>query len=161
MLSQTAEYALRAMACLAMRPDELVAASTLAEETKVPPDYLAKVLQQLSNADLIRGRRGVGGGYRLTRPPSKINLLDVINAIDAIRRIETCPLGLPGHGSNLCPVHRRLDQAAAALIEIFGGVTLHDVISDPTSSRPLCDTATSAKLSIDGALRNRRSGKES
>lgn len=156
MLSQTAEYALRAMACLAMRPDELVATSTLAQQTKVPPDYLAKVLQLLSNADLIRGRRGVGGGYRLSRPASKIRLLDVINAIDAIRRIETCPLGLSNHGPLLCPVHRRLDQAAAALIEIFGGVTLQDMVSDPSTSRPLCDAAATARLSIDGTLGDRK-----
>ena len=68
MFSQTTEYALRAMACLAMYPDDLVATPTLAEQTKVPANYLAKVLQQLAAAKLITGRRGVGGGYRLARP---------------------------------------------------------------------------------------------
>jgi len=159
MLSQTAEYALRAMACLALRPDELVATSVLAEQTKVPNDYLAKVLQHLSSADLIQGRRGVGGGYRLARPATTINLLDVINAIDAIKRIESCPLGLPNHGPMLCPVHRRLDQAAAALIELFNGVTLHDLIADPMSSKPLCDAKATAKLGIEGTLSDRRPGK--
>lgn len=159
MLSQTAEYALRAMACLAMRPDELVSTSVLSEQTKVPPDYLAKVLQHLSSAHLINGRRGVGGGYKLTRPASKINLLDVVNAIDAIKRIETCPLGLANHGPMLCPLHRKLDLAAAALIEVFNGVTLQDLVSDPMASRPLCDSKATAKLGIDGTLGTRPPGK--
>src|SRR5262249_779585 len=60
--SQTTEYALRAMACLALAPDELVPTSVLADKTKVPANYLAKVLQQLAGGGLIRGRRGVGRG---------------------------------------------------------------------------------------------------
>src|SRR4051812_36360166 len=102
MFSQTTEYALRAMACLALYPDKLVPISALAELTKVPPNYLAKVLQQLAAAKLIGGRRGVGGGYRLKKPPEQVRLLDVINAVGEVKRIRECPLGIPGHGSNLC-----------------------------------------------------------
>ena len=61
MFSQTTEYALRAMACLALRPQQLTSAIALADQTKVPANYLAKVLQQLAGAGLIDGRRGVGG----------------------------------------------------------------------------------------------------
>ena len=61
MLSQTTEYALRAMSCLAYMPDDLVSTAQLAEVTRVPMNYLAKVLQLLSKAELINGRRGVGG----------------------------------------------------------------------------------------------------
>ena len=148
MFSQTTEYALRAMACLALRPDALVPTPVLAKETKVPSNYLAKVLQQLAGANLIHGRRGVGGGYQLSRPSSQINLMDVINAVGDLRRIESCPLGLPNHGPNLCPLHRRLDQAAAGVIEVFSGVTLHDLVSDPRSNKPLCDTEMAAKLTV-------------
>ncbi|MBX3362448.1 MAG: Rrf2 family transcriptional regulator [Phycisphaeraceae bacterium] len=148
MFSQTTEYALRAMALLAYYPDQLVPTPTLAEETKVPPTYLAKVLQQLSGADLITGRRGVGGGYKLNRAPEQINLLDVINAVAPIRRITTCPLGLADHGSNLCPLHRRMDNAAKVIIELFEGVTLADLVNQREGSRPLCDKAKAAKLTV-------------
>jgi Rrf2 family transcriptional regulator, nitric oxide-sensitive transcriptional repressor len=153
MFSQTTEYALRAMACLALRPDDLVPTPVLARQTKVPGNYLAKVLQQLAGADLITGRRGVGGGYQLTRPASQINLLDVVNAVGEVKRIQTCPLGLPGHGSVLCPLHRRIDEAAARVIEVFSGVTLQDLVSDPRSNRPLCDSEPSARVTISAAKR--------
>ncbi|MFT5424367.1 MAG: Rrf2 family nitric oxide-sensitive transcriptional repressor [Phycisphaerales bacterium] len=148
MLSQTSEYALRAMSTLAYAPDQLTPTPVLAEMTKVPFNYLAKVLQSLAQADLIIGRRGVGGGYRLAQPAADISLLTIINAIDPIERIECCPLGLSNHGSNLCPLHQALDQAAKGLIEQFEGTTLKDLISDPNSSKPLCDTETTARLTV-------------
>ena len=46
----------------------------------MPVNYLAKVLQVLAGANLIIGRRGVGGGYRLARRPEEITMLEVINA---------------------------------------------------------------------------------
>lgn len=152
MFSQTTEYALRAMACLAMRPDHLTSAVTLAEQTKVPANYLAKVLQQLAGARLIDGRRGVGGGYKLARKADQIKLLDVIEAVAPVRRIETCPLGLPNHGKNLCPLHRKTDMAAAAVIEIFGGTTLSDLLSGPDSSKPLCDPSATQQLTVHGRI---------
>ncbi len=153
MLSQTTEYALRAMACLAYAPDELTPTPRLAEQTLVPPNYLAKVLQSLAQADLITGRRGVGGGYRLSRPAAEISLLDVVNAIDPVEPIESCPLGLPNHGMNLCALHRCVDQAARQFIEAFKGVRLSDLIADSGGTRPLCDVEMSkriAEMTING-----------
>jgi len=152
MLSQTAEYALRAIACLAYTPDKLMPTATLAEMTKVPSNYLAKVLQSLAQADLIVGRRGVGGGYRLARGPDKISMLEVVRAIDPLDRITTCPLGLSEHGTRLCPLHRRMDDAIADVIDKFADVTLLDLVSEPGANRPLCDSARASKvgLSIDG-----------
>ncbi len=152
MYSQTAEYALRAMSCLALHPTELVPTTTLSLQTRVPSNYLAKVLQLLAAENLIAGRRGVGGGYKLSRSPEHITLLQVINAVSPVHRIDSCPMGLPNHGPFLCPLHRKADQAAAAVIEIFEGVTLADLITDPLSSKPLCDVESTAKLSVMGVL---------
>src|SRR5690349_4806970 len=99
MFSQTVEYALRAMVFLA----EADASSTthqIAETTKVPQAYLAKILQGLTRAGLVKSQRGVGGGVSLARPSSEINLLEVVNSVDPICRIEVCPLGIASHGKN-------------------------------------------------------------
>lgn len=155
MFSQTTEYALRAMSCLALAPNQLVPTNTLAAMTKVPNNYLAKVLQLLAASNLIIGRRGVGGGYKLARPATDIRLVEVINTVGSLKRIETCPLGLPNHGSNLCPLHRTMDKAAAAMIELLENVTLQNLVDDPkTPNKPMCDTQAMATLTIGGALRN-------
>ena len=147
MLSQTSEYALRAMSCLAYAPDELTPTPVLAKYTKVPSNYLAKVLQLLAQSDLIIGRRGVGGGYRLAKPADTISMLDVVNAIDPVKRIESCPLGLPNHGGTLCALHRAMDDAAKHMLETFGGVSMADLVADAGGNRPLCDTALEEQLS--------------
>jgi Rrf2 family transcriptional regulator, nitric oxide-sensitive transcriptional repressor len=156
MFSQTTEYALRAMSCLALAPNQLVPTTTLASMTHVPPNYLAKVLQQLAASKLITGRRGVGGGYRLARPSDQINLLDVIQSVGSLSRITTCPLGLSNHGTNLCPLHRQLDAAAAAMIKMFDGVTLKQVIDTPGSvNKPLCDSNRTIEVTTAGSIRVR------
>ncbi len=148
LLSQTTEYALRAMSCLAYLPDGLVSTAQLAEVTHVPMNYLAKVLQSLAKADLITGRRGVGGGYRLARPASEISMLDVINAISPIERITECPLKLENHSGRLCPLHTRLDLAAQALIERFEGITLLDMLEEDPMTRPLCNAEMTARVDL-------------
>ncbi|MCA9289424.1 MAG: Rrf2 family transcriptional regulator [Phycisphaerales bacterium] len=155
MLSQTTEYALRAMSMLAYSPHELTPTPSLAERTKVPANYLAKVLQLLAGAELIQGRRGVGGGYKLSRPAAQISLLDVVRAVTKIERIRTCPLGLANHGPNLCPLHRKTDEAIARIIETYENVTLQDLIDAPGQNMPLCDEKATTRLRVDPALRRR------
>ncbi len=92
MLSQTAEYALRAVACLGAREGSPVSADLLAEETKIPRRYLTRVLQDLAARGLVNSRSGPGGGYELALPTNKITILDVINSVDPIQRITRCPL---------------------------------------------------------------------
>ncbi len=75
----------------------------------------------------------------LHKNPKDLTILEVVNAVEPIQRITTCPLGLASHGFRLCPLHRRLDNALAMVEKAFGGTTLAEVLSEPTSSRPLCD----------------------
>ena len=145
MFSQTTEYALRAMACLAMAPDELVPTSTLAERTKVPANYLAKVLQQLASGGLIKGRRGVGGGYKLAKDsrtrPRYWRSSTRWGSCDGSNRAR----GILGHGNNLCSLHRAIDNATGAVMKLFGDVTLKQLVDDPKCpNRPLCEPARPA-----------------
>ena len=148
MLSQTTEYARRATICLSYTNEGLVSTSELAEVTKVPMNYLAKVLQLLARADIVTGRRGVGGGYRLTREPKDISMLDVINAIDPIKRISSCPLKLSNHTGGLCPLHHKLDESIGMLMDQFTGVSMADLLGERGDSRPLCDTERTAKVEL-------------
>ena len=132
MLSQTVEYALRAAVFLASEAPTPRTAQQIAEATSVPPGYLAKVLQQLVKAGLTSSRRGLHGGFLLARPAPQIPVLDVVNAVDPIRRIRRCPLGLAAHAGDLCALHRTLDDAFATIERSFADATLDDL----AGSRP-------------------------
>lgn len=138
MLSQTAEYALRAVVHLSMAEGALTT-QDIASSTKVPAGYLAKVLQSLARMGILSSQRGLRGGFRMAREPAEVTVLDVINAVDPIRRITTCPLGLAAHGTRLCALHSRLDDATAHIEATFGGTTISDLLADDSKSAQLCE----------------------
>src|SRR5436305_8347186 len=115
MFSQTVEYALRAVVHLAYEAPEARTTAQIAEATKVPKDYLSKILQGLAKKGIVQTQRGVGGGVALVKMPEDLTILDVVNAVEPIERIMTCPLGLVTHGVRLCPLHKPMDEALALL----------------------------------------------
>jgi Rrf2 family protein len=139
MFSQTVEYALRAVAHLGYAAPNPRTTEQVAEATRVPPAYLSKVLQALSRAGIVRSQRGVGGGIALARPAEELTILEVVNAVEPIQRIKSCPLGLKSHGVRLCPLHRRMDDAMATVEAAFGGTTVAEILAEPTHSPPLCE----------------------
>ncbi len=139
MISQTVEYALRAVAHLAAESPNSCKTQQIAEVTQVPAAYLSKVLQNLTKAKIVRSQRGIGGGVTLAADPTVLTILDVVNAVEPLQRITTCPLGLKSHGTTLCPLHRRLDNAMAQAEAAFAGTTLAEVLSEPDQPTPLCE----------------------
>lgn len=128
MFSNTAEYALRAVVHLATNHGAACPAAQIAEETKIPPGYASKVMQDLGRAGLVVAQRGPNGGFTLARRADEISVLEVINAVDPIERIKRCPLGLPSHGTRLCRLHRRLDDAIGAVEKVLGESSIADMI---------------------------------
>lgn len=138
MLSQTVEYALRAMVHLAaLEPGHSVNSQSIAGRTRIPHGYLSKILRDLVVADLVRSQRGPNGGFTLARLAEKISLLDVINAVDPIARITKCPLGNPAH-LKLCPLHSRLDRAIATIEQEFRQTTLAELLATSAVERAGC-----------------------
>lgn len=127
MVSQSVEYALRAMSFLASLHGASATSEVIAGATKVPRGYLSKVMRELVRADLVQSFRGPGGGFLLSRAPATITVLDIVTAVEPVRRIERCPIGDPAH-TNLCPLHRCIDDALAQLEHDFGRTSLDAVI---------------------------------
>ena len=138
MFSQTVEYALRAVVHLADHAPSPRTTDQIAAATLVPEAYLSKVLQELCHARIVQSKRGRGGGMVLTRSPSQLTILEVVNAVEPIGRIRECPLGLTAHGVRLCSLHKRLDNALAMVEDAFRQTTLAEILAEPTRSRPLC-----------------------
>lgn len=139
MFSQKVEYALRAVVHLAARSPAAQTVEQIAVATKVPQAYLAKVIQGLAQKGVVRSQRGIGGGITLAKAPKDLTILEVVNAVDPIKRINTCPLDLASHGVRLCPLHRRMDNALATVEDAFRKTTLAEILAEPSQSIPLCD----------------------
>lgn len=138
MLTQTTEYALRAIVFLAEHGQQPRTNVEIADATEVPVGYLAKVMQLLGKGGLVNAQRGPNGGFTLRQPPHEITVLSVINAIEPVQRYPECPMRLAHHGKNLCPLHRKLDDTAKLAEETFGKTTIAELLDVAETRKPLC-----------------------
>lgn len=82
-LGRASAYGLYALIFVSrQRTDAPVQVHLIAESTGLPIEYLRKILQRMTRARLIQSERGRRGGFRMTRDPSSITLLDVVEAIE-------------------------------------------------------------------------------
>ncbi len=143
MISKTAEYAVRSCLWLASHPGQAWTVQQIADAIRVPARYLAKVLQSLGKAALVKAQPGPGGGFLLSGSAAQTSILEIIEAVDPLQRIRECPAGLPEHLNGLCPLHNRLDQALACVENSLRGCTLAQLIQESTQT--LCKP-----ISIEG-----------
>jgi Rrf2 family protein len=93
-ISTKGRYGARAMLALALRYDEgPVRAADIAKDQGISIKYLEAILSLLKAAGLVHVRRGVGGGYRLSRPPEQITLFDVLEPLEDFLGIVHCTTG--------------------------------------------------------------------
>ena len=139
MISQTAEYALRAIVFLSDHVGSAHTSDRISAATRVPVGYLSKILQGLVRAGLVTSQRGPYGGFTIAVEPAELTVYDVVQAVDPINRIHSCPLEISDHGVNLCPLHRLLDNAVAGVERAFRKVTIAALlIEQQGGSKPLC-----------------------
>ena len=142
MLTQTTEYALRVVTFLASRAacdKSPSSADEISAATRTPRRYLQRVMQNLTTGGLVESRRGAQGGYLLSRTAAAITILDIVNAVEPVKRICICPLNLQSHTS-LCPLHAELDDAYAATEKAFARVTIADLLNSTNPIVPLIDS---------------------
>jgi len=137
--SQTSEYALRSVVCLADHAEVAMTTGEIASISKVPSHYLSKVLQALGRAGIVKSQRGLHGGFALSRDPKSLSMLEIINAVDPIQSINSCPLNLESHGTNLCLLHQRLNDSITSIKDQFQNTTVQELLRQTTGSRPLCE----------------------
>lgn len=139
MISQSVEYALRGVVTIAQHDGGPCTARQIAAITQVPAPYLSKLMQGLVRSGLVRSQRGVRGGFVLNKEPTDLTVWDVIDAVEPIRRIEQCPLGITSHSMTLCPLHHRLDRAIGMLENELRATTIAELLGGPESVSPLCE----------------------
>lgn len=156
MISQTLEYALRSVLAIAQQGGKPCTAKQIAEVTEIPLAYLSKLMQGLVRAGIVNSQRGLHGGFVLNVDPAKLSIWEIVQVVDPIRRIERCPLKIKSHGTNLCPLHRKIDDALAATEELFRSTTVAELLSDPGGVTPLCDSTVSASAKSRGPRRTKK-----
>lgn len=113
-LNRQTDYALRAVLYLASHPMANIAEVAVAQF--VPQDFLAKIMQKLAKAGIVKTHRGVGGGISLARPPETINVLQVIQAMEGPLVLNRC-FSRPGECPReyYCAIHDELEAVQSGI----------------------------------------------
>ena len=129
-LSKRGDYVMRAAICLARgfgdgRPRKI---REVVEATDVPRSFASQILSDLVKAGIANSRAGRDGGYRLTRAPADITVLEVVEAAEGQLHLDRCALGEgPCRWQAVCPLHETWSEAAVALRQLLASVTLEAV----------------------------------
>jgi len=136
-LSQTAEYALRALLYMAEHGDTApYRVTALAETLRIPQNYLSKTMHLLARQGVLTSSRGKHGGFRLARPAHQIALLDVIRPFDQMEARRQCLLGRPTcSDATPCAAHARWKDLADRTLTFFRDTTLADITTPVAGGR--------------------------
>ena len=128
-LTRGGDYGIRGVLYLAQQPaGQLIPLEAIAEAADLPTPFLAKVLQTLTRADIVAGRRGAGGGFCLAKPAREITLLAIIEAIEGPLALNRCLRG-PGACAQqpICPVYVVWRHAQARLVEVLQSTNMQNL----------------------------------
>jgi len=131
-ITKSTRYALYAAAEMAVAGEAATTVGAVAQRYGIPEGALAKAFQQLVRAGLATGTRGIGGGYRLARPASKITVLDVMNVFERRRETGGCLLhDRPGQTcprASACSLHWLFNEVDELVRSTYESVTLQTLV---------------------------------
>lgn len=141
MLSITADHALRAVLLLARIPaDHAMRADTVAEVIGAPRNYLAKTLNALAKAGIVRSARGPFGGFSLAIPPTELTVAQVTQIFDERPRTGICLLGKrPCDAANPCAAHNTWTAITESALDAIERTTIAELLGEarPDVGQPL------------------------
>ncbi|MEH6826267.1 MAG: Rrf2 family transcriptional regulator [Motiliproteus sp.] len=130
-LTKYTDYAFRTLIFLGLqKPAELVTISTVSEHFDIPRNHLVKIVNHLGKLGYIDCLRGKGGGIRLARPASKINLREVVEAVEETLTPINCHKPSCKIVSS-CRLKSIVGEAQEAFLAVFAQYHLSDLQQNP------------------------------
>lgn len=115
---------------------EYVSIREMSEQLDISFHFLTKILQSLTQANMLVSYRGPSGGVAFNIPPEKIMLSDVVRVLEGEDFFDTCLLGLPGCGERTpCPMHRFWKEIKGALKHEFETTSLAEMGQNALAGR--------------------------
>ncbi len=134
-LRQNTDYAIRVMANMANRYNkEPVSARVLSKQEDISYQFACKILQQLNKAGLVTSSMGPKGGFELSSPPSRINLLEIVGAIQGPLILNHCLLGEDACPRQIdCSVTGKLKELQIYIDSYLRKITLEELLHEKRS----------------------------
>lgn len=137
-ITKLTDYATVVLTALAARPDAVLSAPELAEQARLEPPTVAKVLKPLAAAGLVESFRGANGGYRLARPADAINLVEIVEAMEGPLAMTECSIHAGQCGiEDSCGIRPNWQRINALVADALRAVTLAQMLPAPAGRRAI------------------------
>ncbi|GAL88119.1 RrF2 family transcriptional regulator [Jejuia pallidilutea] len=133
MLSNSSKYAVKAVLFLALHSNEdcKIMVKDISEPINVPQAYIAKLLQELSRANIISSTRGPKGGFYLSETNKAQPIINILKVIDGEKRLTSCMLSLDMcNEKKPCPLHNILSTSRTTILENLRKKTIKELSED-------------------------------
>ena len=129
--SKGCEYAICALTQILLKDlEQSFLAADICRKAKLPEHSTRKALQLLVGSGLLESISGPGGGYKLSKDPRKISLLDIIKSIDGEHVFDHCVMGLPEcNSSKPCPVHNTWVKVKGKMLTEMKQKSLYELMT--------------------------------
>lgn len=124
--SKKCEHGLQAILFMATQENNCVCpAEEISKKLNIPKEFISKILQSLTESGIIESKKGKSGGFKLAKQPSKIKLINIVEAIDGLDSFNSCVLGFPNCSSkNPCPVHDKWEDIRSKAYQMLNSETI-------------------------------------
>jgi Rrf2 family iron-sulfur cluster assembly transcriptional regulator len=128
-IRRNTDYALRAMAHLAKNyGGESISTRVISEREDISYQLACKLMQKMNDAGLVTSTMGPKGGFTLSKDPSQINLLEIIQAVQGplsvnkcLAEEDKCPR------KDLCPLTGKMEELQDYIVNFLSDATLGDM----------------------------------
>jgi len=131
LLTKNTDYAIRALLALGRFEQEFISVKTIAQEQKIPYEYLRKIFQQLLKEGFVESRGGGRGGFRLIRHPGQIVVAEVIRIFQGDLQLSECLFRKKFcHNRAHCVLRKNIQRIEAMVNQEFGAMTIQGLLDD-------------------------------
>lgn len=140
MFSTTCHYALQAMLYLAFHhtDGQNIELKIIAEKQKIPKHFLSKILQIMVKRELLVSMKGPTGGFRLSKAPEEITLIEIVDATDGLEIFTQCGIGFKKcNDKNPCPIHNDYKKIRNQVQLLFENTSLKQMVDDVNNGKSI------------------------
>ncbi len=133
LITRASEYAILSLIVLSKTKDPMDS-ETLSRELSISKSFLAKILQALAKAGILKSYKGVNGGFALNKNPKDIAMLDVMTSVEgkapAVFECAPSESNCPSDKASICSIWPFLNKLQGKIDSFLGELTLSDIIED-------------------------------
>ncbi len=129
LITRDTDYAVRAVAHIALQEGSVVSVPELQAALRIPRPFLRKILQSLTREGILGSQKGIGGGFRLLRPPASIRLTDILEVFqgpvafnECLFKKKICP------NRSTCVFKKKIDAIERHVASELASVVISDLI---------------------------------